>query len=188
MQWSVYVAWLSSAWLLIGGGIVMAHSTLFTMAADVTPPLRRTAVFLWLNAAIMCAELIGPAISSGIMRRSIWWVLFASFFAHLLTFVPVALLSETLAKEARKHHESAHVKSFQEFTISGLTTSLKENIRNAATFVFQDREVALVVCSNGFSGLGVEGLILLLQYVSKRYHWSIADVNIFNPSRSRIHH
>ncbi|KAF4930332.1 MFS efflux pump atnC [Colletotrichum viniferum] len=66
------LVWLSSCFLLIGGGSTVTGVVAMMIITDASPEKYRSNVFFYAQAALIVAELIGPAIGSALMTYSLW--------------------------------------------------------------------------------------------------------------------
>ncbi|KAJ5655118.1 MFS general substrate transporter [Penicillium lividum] len=64
--------WLSSLFLLVGGGSNVAGSVSMMIITDSTPEIKRSQIFMYFNAAVIIAEIIAPPIASLLMKRNLW--------------------------------------------------------------------------------------------------------------------
>jgi MFS family permease len=99
-------AWLSGAFLFVGGGDSVLSSVSYVMITDVTERPERAQIFLCLHAADVLSGFFGPALSAALMETGhLWTVLVlsgaASFFG---AFVIPSLIPETLHLS---HHAAA---------------------------------------------------------------------------------
>ncbi|KAI1811233.1 hypothetical protein GGS20DRAFT_564015 [Poronia punctata] len=95
---SIRCAWLSGAFLFVGGGDPVQSSVAHVMITDITTPFERAQIFLWLHATDVIAGFFGPAISAALMESGrVWTVLLlsaaTSFFG---AFLIASLTPETL--------------------------------------------------------------------------------------------
>ncbi|KAF5525216.1 MFS efflux pump atnC [Colletotrichum aenigma] len=72
LEWPLKLVWLSSCFLLIGGGSIATGAVAMMIITNASPKKYRSNVFFYAQAALIGAELIGPAIGSALMTYSLW--------------------------------------------------------------------------------------------------------------------
>ncbi|KAG8166864.1 hypothetical protein KVR01_002553 [Diaporthe batatas] len=71
--------WLSSIFLIIGGGSTVTGAVCMMIITDSSPEKYRSNVFFYSQAALIVAELAGPATGSFLMAKSLWLPLLLGF-------------------------------------------------------------------------------------------------------------
>ncbi|KAL5115337.1 hypothetical protein ACEQ8H_006782 [Pleosporales sp. CAS-2024a] len=172
------LTWLSSAFLLIGGGPIVAVAIAMTMISDVVPPEKRTTVFLCLTASVLVAEMIAPAMAAKLMEKGDWLPLLLALAIQGVGMCIAIVFPETL--HLRHLPESIDQDMDQSIELQPrrghftLTAQLK-NFHTAYTFIRSDVQLALVVFGFMANRLGRSAMSLLIRYASKSYEWDIKD-------------
>lgn len=126
---------------------------------------------------------MGPPTASYLMERNLWSPLMAGFVAQTLGVLVAIILPETLVVTLEK---SADVPQADNSTggesilnkqkLSSNSRKLVQRVGDAFEFLNRDTAVALLVFGFLVLRLGKQAITLLLQYASKRYGWTIAQV------------
>ncbi|KAJ4399178.1 hypothetical protein N0V91_009635 [Didymella pomorum] len=169
------LTWLSSAFYLIGGGPIVAAAIGITMISDISPPDKRTTIFLWLTASVLIAEIVAPIMSAKLMEVGDWYPLVLALIIQqcgvtLAIFFPETLHMREQPQPADLPARPVRVQSKHH------AFSPKQQIRHfqdAFEFLKSDRTLALVVFTFMANRLGRQGITLLVRYASKRYEWEI---------------
>ena len=182
LQWT----WLSSAFYLIGGGPVVAIAVGMTMFSDVTPPEKRTAVFLYATAAVLLSEMIAPIMASRLMERGDWLPLLLALAIQqvgvsISLFCPETMHMQDLPEPRdgdgdgdgeRERERERDVRLAKKEEGFGFHAQLG-NFRDAFVFLKSDVMLMLVVFSYLGNRSGRQAIQLLIRYASKRYNWEI---------------
>jgi hypothetical protein len=149
-----------------------------------------------MHAAVTAGEMIGPAISSVLMRQSVWWPLILAVIIMITSLFTVPFLPETLKRKSKDDSrgsltDDASCEDNQHDEFPGkqhksFLSNQYHGIKEAATWLIQDRNLCLIILSFAFSGLGNHVMMLLLQYVSRRYGWKLADAALLATLRAAV--
>ncbi|KAJ5167467.1 MFS general substrate transporter [Penicillium canariense] len=162
--------WLSSAFLIIGGGSNVAAS-----------------IFMYFNAAVIIAEIISPPIGSFLMQRSLWVPLLLNSACGAVSILLSWYMPETNPHAAagyKNDYTGISTSSDDEQlpcspaiegngSLEGLLVSLKDSMYAIMT----QKNVLLLVLSFLIATFARDSMAFLLQYVSNRYSWSIAKTS-----------
>jgi hypothetical protein len=123
------------------------------------------------------------------MTKSVWIPLIAALCFELLGFVFLFPLPETLPeKTAEDNTTNPHLSSgpfeggeeerplLENDEMDSKKLSSMDELKESFTFLTRDTAVAALVFTFLVSKVGRQSTNLLMQYVSKRYNWSIAKV------------
>jgi MFS family permease len=170
------LTWLSSAFLLIGGGPIVAMAVGLTMVSDVAPPEKRTTIFLYLTACTLLAEIVAPLMAARLMEQGEWLPLLVALAIQIAGVMVALFLPETLhLRDLPEPQDDEDAQSI-ELQPKGSDFSLKTQLRNfqsAVLFLRSDFTLALVVFTFLANRLGRQAMTLLVRYASKRYNWEI---------------
>ncbi|KAL3479806.1 major facilitator superfamily domain-containing protein [Aspergillus californicus] len=92
----VEVVWLSSLFRIIGGGPSIAIAMCLTMVSDLSDEANRSNSFYRVYSAVLVTDLIGPLITYGTLKHSLWLPYLVCALALLLTGPILQYMPETL--------------------------------------------------------------------------------------------
>lgn len=174
---------LANMFMFIGGGGMVATAMLYTMLSDVVSVDNRATVFFQFGAAFLTAQTISTPLSGFLMLYSIWLPLGLSWVLMTITNLLVLLFPETvqLHSEARdiQRRSNGHLPSSgDDSTVSAFhefETKAKEGLMDGWQFLLDNTKIAGLMLSLVFVVLGKLANELLLQYATKRYHWTWSE-------------
>ncbi|KAI5814503.1 major facilitator superfamily domain-containing protein [Pyronema omphalodes] len=179
--------WGSALFLCIGGGAQMIGALILMVLADVTPDADRTTAFFQLQGCVLVSELIAPPVSAWLMSMCLYYPLLCSLALLVFAILVACALPETrgLGYEASGAGIAgiAAVKPATETEplLSDGPGIYPKRRRPAArkhhgilSFLKHDINVTLLVMSFLMYTMGRQTMMLLIQYVSKRYNWTLA--------------
>ncbi|KAL4768063.1 major facilitator superfamily domain-containing protein [Aspergillus nidulans var. acristatus] len=170
MQWPLELTWISSLFQCLGGGPAVATAVLEATIADVVPDDKRSTIYFQLQAAVLISDILANPLSSVLMAHNAWTPCFLGVGIQALATVLLMALPETLdfARGSRPSDAPIDGCKEEEPTLRGC---LAKNFRS----IVSDQNVAGLVFSLLILTVSAESLDFLLQYVSQRYGWSIAQ-------------
>ncbi|KAI9826783.1 MAG: hypothetical protein M1819_007254 [Sarea resinae] len=202
LAFPIRLIWLSSLFMCIGGGPIVASALVFTIISDITSDEQRATIFFQIQASVLISDIVAPPLSSVLMSRNIWAPLLLGAFIQALSILVPACMPETLHITARETgHPSRQEPAFQladddemdgrfeetdSKTKAGDYGSRIEALKGATSFLFQDRKISVLVLSLVVVRVGKQAVELLLQYVSKRYDWSLAKAAFLLSIRASV--
>ncbi|KAF4764292.1 hypothetical protein HAV15_000662 [Penicillium sp. str.  len=147
--------WLSSLFLIIGGGSNVAASVSMMVITDSTPETKRSQNFMYFNAAVIIAEIISPPVGSLLMKQSLWVPLLLNSICSAISILRSWYMPET-NEHAARHQDGDYTKipsSGDNEELSGplpgdlgsimaLAHSLKDSMR----IIFTQKNVAFRNC------------------------------------------
>jgi hypothetical protein len=170
------LTWFSSAFLVIGGGPIVAMAVGLTMVSDVAPPEKRTTIFLYLTACTLVAEIVAPLMAARLMEQGEWLPLLVALAIQIAGVMVALFLPETLhlrdLPEPQDDEDAQSIELQPKGSDFSLKTQLR-NFQNAVLFLRSDFTLALVVFTFLANRLGRQAMTLLVRYASKRYNWEI---------------
>ncbi|EEH19456.1 hypothetical protein PABG_01775 [Paracoccidioides brasiliensis Pb03] len=197
------MVWLSTLAWLFGGGFAVASTMVWTMMADVTAESQRAALFFKFGVAIMVSEFISSVVTSCLMKYNPWIPMCIGWSLTLIGILPAVGLPETkgafasekehadefpesiplnyehnsLPREQSHEQSHAHIRSYAK----GSHLLLKLNrMASEFSFIFQDKHLMFLLSTFLVYRLSRGTSWLLIQYISKRYHWTLANANFLN--------
>ncbi|KAL8874238.1 MAG: hypothetical protein Q9174_000394 [Haloplaca sp. 1 TL-2023] len=103
----VRLIWLSSLFILIGGGQKVARAMLFTLVADTVNTNHRTKYMSFLSSIPHITTLIAPPLSAIFMRISIWLPFQVALGALFLTYGLILVMPESSQLEILDDDETS---------------------------------------------------------------------------------
>lgn len=176
------LVWLSSVFLILGGGPIVATALGVTMISDIAPPEKRTGVFLYLTASTLVAELLAPIMAAALMKKGNWLPLLLSLSIIAMAVIMGALFPETLhlrdLPDPLEEEDTEPIELQPPPKSSGNRFQAQlVHLCDAVRFVRRDYTLALVVFTFLANRLGRQSLSLLIRYASQRYGWSIRQAS-----------
>ena len=192
--------WLSCLPWLSGGGPVVAFAIIWTMMADVTSEEERAVIFFRFGVASMAADFVSSAISSWLMSFDPWVPLLIGFAVCFGGVFFAMALPETihlsssagdrvveLSRLSDEGKEGGHdYASDTEDTRGPIFKASKRpmsTLRAYITpyaFILQNRQILLLLTAFVVYRLSRGSSWFLVQYISTRYNWTIAQANLLN--------
>ncbi|ATY61235.1 MFS transporter [Cordyceps militaris] len=186
---------------LIGGGPMVISAMIFAMIGDICTPEQRTVAFFYLGSSVTVVELISGPLTYLLMNRGAWFCLFIGFAGLCLS-----LASSLLLPESRGANTGASYRPLNDEPDSGqqagngpwnYLANLPKVISNlpkviasytiaARNLVSRNTYSVLLLMGIVFSTLGQDVLILLLQYMTKRFSMSWADAALLLTMKSAV--
>ncbi|ORX98666.1 major facilitator superfamily domain-containing protein [Clohesyomyces aquaticus] len=168
-QFMIETAWLSSAFLLIGGGPRLLLAILFTTCADVITWDKRSVVLFYLHAMTHLSRMLAQPLAAILMDEHLW-IPFALALGLLLSeLFWIWNLPETLPAELSENQDVNCTDTQSSTTIS--TTSTLQNVmtmlsHRGLSIIF----AAFIVKRIAFSSEG-----FTFQYASETLHKKLSD-------------
>ncbi|KAL4882183.1 major facilitator superfamily domain-containing protein [Aspergillus karnatakaensis] len=184
--------WLTSLFQICGGGSQIAISMVYTMLIDVYTVEERTNKIFIATAAALTSEILASPVSSYLMRFSNWFPYMLSLLIEIIGVLAALGMPETMRKGLHEQEDFASPSSssssseavegqnetqrsqFFETYIRPVWTQLLR-IRD---LIWKDRNILAICCAFFVGNVGSQALLLMIQYVSKRFGWSMAEAGI----------
>lgn len=161
--------------MVIGGGTFVAMAIGLTMISDITPPKKRTTIFLYLSACMLVAEMAAPIMAARLMEYGDWLPLLLALAFQIVGLIVSLFIPETL--HLRNLEETRNIKTqsieLQPATSHFSVRSQLRDFRATVRFLSGDWTLAMVVFTFLANRLGRQSIALLVRYASKRYGWEI---------------
>ncbi|KAL2260168.1 hypothetical protein VTK26DRAFT_5927 [Humicola hyalothermophila] len=175
----VKLTWLSSIFSCIGGGNTVFTAAAMMIIADATPDASRTRVFFYASTCLIVGEMLGPPVGAALMAHDPWIPNILGFLCMGIATIFAFLMPETLGKASGSDTEGNPATwDNEQATSNGLP--LKAAVQHALTtlrFIFQDRNLALLVAAYFTVDFARETLGLLVRYVSARFSIPLAQAS-----------
>ncbi|KAI5787895.1 major facilitator superfamily domain-containing protein [Pyronema domesticum] len=177
--------WVSALFLCIGGGAQMIAALILMVLADVTPDADRTTAFFQLQGCVLVSELIAPPVSAWLMSMSLYYPLLCSLALLVFAILVSCALPETrgsgheaagagVAAAAKPATETEPLLSDDPGLHPKRRRPAAKKHHGILSFLRQDINVTLLVMTFLMYTMGRQTMMLLIQYVSKRYNWTLA--------------
>ena len=179
--------WLSAFHGLLGGSSLVITSMIFVMTSDIVPEDQRSTAFLWVGGFALGVMGVSQPLSALLMERSPWVPMWLALELWLLAVVVACVLPETIHMREQLlapglHHGSPDSLSLKDDDAHGLFQRTKLaawRFGKAASFLVEDMRVFILLCCFMIGMLTLESNNVLLQYVSKRFDWSLSQATLF---------
>ncbi|EGE80445.1 MFS transporter [Blastomyces gilchristii SLH14081] len=198
------MVWLSTLAWMFGGGFAVASTMVWTMMADVTAESQRAALFFKFGVSIMLADFISSLFTSWLMKYSPWIPMVIGWSFTMIGILPAVLLPETkgtFTSEKELAHELSEPSSpindgpiyfSPEQRNAGMLSFAKKprpasqlrRMGSQFSFIIQDKHLIFLLSTFLVYRLSRGTSWLLIQYISKRYHWTLANANFLNSFKS----
>ncbi|KAL4971127.1 MFS transporter [Aspergillus stella-maris] len=205
--------WLTALFQTIGGGSQIATSMAFTIATDIFPVEKRTNAFFLFSSGALVADIVANPISAYLMTFSPWVPYLASMIVEVIGCLAALVVPETLPKTL--HGEGDYSSSSDSLTDaeglmednteteraseaqtqknSNSNSTLKKLLHPATTqlsrlkeFIWSDRNILSITIAFFTAYAAQQALPFMLQYVSKRFEWSMAKASILKSLKGSI--
>ncbi|KAJ5312011.1 hypothetical protein PENANT_c022G11433 [Penicillium antarcticum] len=177
------MVWLSSVFRIIGGGDSVLTAIALVIVADVFSEDERSTALFRLQSCVLLAEILATPLSAYMMSFGPMFPYLVSICLILVGCIPALFLPETLedakAKPSLQTHSEEHDENGQPERM-GNKSFLEEVKRQArefkvsTRFIWTDSNVCIMILVFFVTIMTRQSTNLLLQYVSKKFDWSIA--------------
>lgn len=200
---SIYVILISPAFAIVGGGSTVLVSAIYSVVADVVSEAdrylhpgyksqtrltcTRVSAFLTVSLGSLVGSLFGPLTASSLMKTSSPWTPIAlSLLILLLAIGVMVFIPETLP--ARKHEEDWDMSRDDSLygVINSYVWEFKDQINEAVSMVKQPSLSLILFAFLCPVPVGIATSSLFIQYVSKRFDWSMAAAGYLLSVRSMV--
>ncbi|KAK1978314.1 major facilitator superfamily domain-containing protein [Colletotrichum cereale] len=178
------LVWLSSLFLIIGGGSTVTGAVSMMIITDVSPEKYRSNIFFYSQAALIVAELTGPVIGSALMANSLWLPLIIGLVCTVITAILAGTIPESLHQDEERETESERQDLSDDLGLRRTLQSLFTHIHKTIAFIFSHRSVLFLVLTFLVIDYSRQSLGVLLQYLSTRYAISIAKASLVLSARA----
>ncbi|KAF1733307.1 hypothetical protein CRV24_007206 [Beauveria bassiana] len=178
------ILWGNSAYL-IGGGGTLAGAMCYTLFSDVTPAAERTMVFYQVNAVLRIVGVAATPLAAFLLGVNPWIALWIGIGLLVVGTACTLLLPETLdLRRAADQRRASHgawaepgpqpmAKVSAKSAFQRALASARSDFSHIWRFLLTSQGVMLLMVCNALAfpmKLALDGD--LLQYMTKRFHWS----------------
>ncbi|KAJ5578742.1 uncharacterized protein N7459_007706 [Penicillium hispanicum] len=181
------MVWLSGLWRVIGGGDQVVVSMALVMIADIFSEEERSTTLFRIQSCVVLAEIFAAPVSAYFMDFDPWFPFMLGTVLIVIAGIPIVFLPETLedakAKMAsRPNMVSAHPREDaapldKKSVLEEIIRTIRE-FKEGTRFIWTDGNVCLMVLVLFVTMMSRQSTNMLLQYASKRFHWSIARASL----------
>ncbi|KUL91414.1 hypothetical protein ZTR_01496 [Talaromyces verruculosus] len=194
------MVYLSAPILIFGGGAQVASSMFFVMLADSYSEEERATSFFYFSAVVLTAEILATPISGLTMTEDPWLPFLLSSGVEFLALVVAILFApETLCLMRPKSSGASRSSTtdsdesttptkeipFVRTVVAKITDSLNL-IKESTHFLSTNLNVGLLLLVFFVATLSRQAMALLLQYATKKYHWSYSKATLLVSVRGAV--
>jgi MFS family permease len=172
--------WLHFVFSLLGGGFTVIVTLLHVIIANVVSPEERTKIFFRARAAGVGATFLGFA-TSGLTMKVNSWLPWAIGLGNLcLATATARIIPRTTAQDQDQNQGNGNDSDCNAFTdtLGMRIIASAKALWHTAKMLVCNKQVAIMLFIVFLCQLGFDSVPLMMAiYVSKRFHWSFADVS-----------
>lgn len=175
------------------GGDCVFNSITYSLAASITDDyVTRAAYFGYMSSITYVVNLLGPALASLSMTILLWLPFWVGILLLLLTIPIIRLLPDqtSLARHGDEQHQPLLSSPLIKAQDAGGTSFFRlviERFRDlGAVLNNHSRNFALMLICFFLASLASSDTKLLVQYISKRYHWTFASAGFLISSKAVV--
>lgn len=197
--WTVY---LSALFGCIGSFSSVGPAMIFTILADVTPQAERASAYFFTMAIFLISEMISNPLGGTLLLLGNWAPLLVGISVAILSVLVLLPLPETLdfdqatdavrvasatdsatdsAADGIADDADGHLTKEPQTIWRQTVHLLRNDLLETWRFIVSNRRIVLPMSSFVFYVIGRFVQELLLQYATKRYHWSWSRVCLSLP-------
>ncbi|KAK0382037.1 major facilitator superfamily transporter [Colletotrichum limetticola] len=174
-------AMIASPFFSVLGGDCVFNSITYAIASNMTDDhVLRATYFGWMGSVSYVVNLLGPALASASMSLLLWLPFWIGIALLLLAIPTISLLEESPdshpdADDQARPLLSSPVLKAQDADSSLLRSILQRFGVLKSIVAGHPRNMTLLLISFVLTSLASSDTKLLVQYISKRYHWTFAS-------------
>ncbi|KAK1494924.1 major facilitator superfamily transporter [Colletotrichum abscissum] len=174
-------AMIASPFFSVLGGDCVFNSITYAIASNMTDDhVLRATYFGWMGSVSYVVNLLGPALASASMSLLLWLPFWIGIALLLLAIPAISLLEESPdshpdADDQARPLLSSPVLKAQDADSSLLRSILQRFGVLKSIVAGHPRNMTLLLISFVLTSLASSDTKLLVQYISKRYHWTFAS-------------
>lgn len=182
---------------LLGGGDCVFISTVAAAITDIAPDERtRATLFSYTSSMAYVSTLCAPALAAFTMTHHLWLPFYIGL-ALLVLAMPMAFVlpkQPERKEEASENDEGASLLAAEHRTASGSqqetkggqTRQIGRHIRSLAHSVYSRPKFQLLLAVFFLASLASSNTPILVLYISKRYHWTIAQAGYLLSAKAAV--
>ncbi|PKX90214.1 putative MFS transporter [Aspergillus novofumigatus IBT 16806] len=176
--------WFMSLFQICGGGSQIATSMILTMITDVFPVEKRANIFFIIGASTQVSEIVASPLSAWLMSWTPWLpyclgVLFMLSGQCASITVPETLPKSSKLSEPGTEDDEADDDAPQTVChrLKAVLHHARHQIMHHSRFIFTERNIVCISIALLTANVAIQSLVMTLQYVSKRFSWSMAEAS-----------
>ncbi|KAF7136825.1 hypothetical protein CNMCM5793_006343 [Aspergillus hiratsukae] len=180
--------WFMPLFQICGGGSQIATSMLFTMVTDVFPVENRANIFFIIYAVTQISEIVASPLSAWLMSWTSWLPYFLGVFFMLCGLSASICVPETLPKSNNLSETGSEDDEADDdarrtvlHRLKAVLNHARHQIMHHSRFIFAERNIICISIAFLTATVAIQSLTIMLQYVSKRFSWSMAKVQSHPP-------
>ncbi|KAF9887474.1 hypothetical protein FE257_010191 [Aspergillus nanangensis] len=173
--------WLTPLFQICGGGNQVAGSMVFTIITDIFPIEKRVNAFYIVSAAVLLAEVLATPLSAWMMSRSLWVPFLLGALCEVCGLLAALAIPETLSKSVEHADDDTDGGTHEDDVV---LTNWRQSLRNVwsqiidlTEFIWGNMNNLAISLAFLTASVGRQSLQLMIQYVSKRFSWSMAEAS-----------
>ncbi|RAL15484.1 MFS general substrate transporter [Aspergillus homomorphus CBS 101889] len=188
------LVWLSGMWRLIGGGDIALSSIALVMVADRFPEDEIATALFRLTSAVIVSEVLATPVSAYLMARDPWLPYVLGLGVAIVGSLCAFLMPETLTDARSKivltttptNEEETPSYPARKDSVRQFIKGKMRELRDSTRFIMSSPGVAVCLFALFVTSISKQSTSLLLQYTSKRFHWSIGNSSLLISLRGLI--
>ncbi|KAK6519886.1 hypothetical protein TWF506_000181 [Arthrobotrys conoides] len=186
------ISWLSALFHLIGGGNLVVGSLIYTIMTDLTLPEHRASIFLFMNAAVLIAEMLVMPLAATLMRIDPWIPVNIGLATVALgSLVTISILPETVHLQDTESEgtEEEERDSLSEGDDSSLLSGAKRALHSSKdlfSLASVSRETVVLMIASTMTNMDRSSTPYFIQYVSKKFDWDISEASLLTSYRAAL--
>jgi hypothetical protein len=192
-----------SLFQICGGGSQIAISVILTMITDVFPVEKRYVnlsdadmldgngcsanIFFIIFGSTQVSEIIASPLSAWLMSWTPWLPYFLGVLFMLCGLCASITVPETLPKSSELSEpgtEDDEADDNAPWTVrhrlKAVLHHARHQIMHHSRFIFTERNIVCISIALLTANVAIQSLMITLQYVSKRFSWSVAEVQSYS--------
>jgi MFS family permease len=176
-----------SLFQICGGGSQIAISVILTMITDVFPVEKRANIFFIIFGSTQVSEIIASPLSAWLMSWTPWLPYFLGVLFMLCGLCASITVPETLPKSSELSEpgtEDDEADDNAPWTVrhrlKAVLHHARHQIMHHSRFIFTERNIVCISIALLTANVAIQSLMITLQYVSKRFSWSVAEVQSYS--------
>ncbi|GIK06760.1 hypothetical protein Aspvir_002411 [Aspergillus viridinutans] len=176
--------WFMSLFQICGGGTQIARSMIFTMIADVFPVEKRANIFFIIYGSAQVSEIVASPLSAWLMSWTAWLPYFLGVLFFLCGLCASLCVPETLPKLSKLSETGSEDDEADDDAprtvrqrLKVVWTHARHQIMHHSRFIFAQRNIVCISIALLMANVAIQSLLITLQYVSKRFSWSMAKAS-----------
>ncbi|KAF3188233.1 hypothetical protein TWF788_000911 [Orbilia oligospora] len=158
---------------------------------DLTLPEHRASIFLFMNAAVLIAEMLVMPLAATLMRTNPWIPVNIGLATVALgSLITISILPETVHLQETESEDTEEERdSFSEGEDSGLLSGAKRALHSSKdlfSLISVSRETVALMIASTMTNMDRSSTPYFIQYVSKKFDWDISEASLLTSYRAAL--